>query len=140
MPADFDVVIVGAGPAGSATAAHLAARGARVALVERATFPRPKPCAEYLSPDTVAALDRLGALAAIRRTGSATVRGMRIVAPDGTEATGTFPNRPGLALPREVLDHLLATHAADRGVELLTGTALTTIERGPPWTVRIVHS
>jgi flavin-dependent dehydrogenase len=44
----YDVAVVGAGPAGSATATHLARAGWRVALVDRATFPRDKPCAEYL--------------------------------------------------------------------------------------------
>jgi len=40
----FDVVVVGAGPAGSTAAYRLARAGARVALLERATFPRDKPC------------------------------------------------------------------------------------------------
>ena len=47
----YDAVVVGAGPAGSATAALLAERGFSVALLERSAFPRPKPCAEYLSPE-----------------------------------------------------------------------------------------
>ncbi|MEX0691550.1 MAG: NAD(P)/FAD-dependent oxidoreductase [Gemmatimonadales bacterium] len=137
MHAQFDAAIVGAGPAGSATAAHLAVRGARVALIDRAIFPRAKPCAEYLSPGAVDALDRLGVGAALRRSGAATVRGMRIVAPDGTASTGRFPNHEGFALPRETLDQILAQHAADRGAVFLPGQTVVAYEPGPPWTLRL---
>ena len=55
----YDAVVVGAGPAGSATAALLAARGFRVVLLDRAAFPRDKACGEYTSPETEAVLARL---------------------------------------------------------------------------------
>jgi len=138
MRDEYDVVIAGAGPAGSAAAALLAGRGARVALLERAAFPRAKPCAEYLSPDAVALLERLGVADAVRRAGAAVVRGIRLVAPDGTETTGRFPDRPGLALPRARLDTLLAHHAAARGADLRTGSAVTGCERHDAgWTVHV---
>jgi flavin-dependent dehydrogenase len=50
MNARWDAVVVGAGPAGSATALRLARAGAKVLLLDRASFPRDKPCSEYLSP------------------------------------------------------------------------------------------
>ena len=40
----FDVAVIGAGPAGSVTAIHLARAGARVLLIDKACFPRDKPC------------------------------------------------------------------------------------------------
>ena len=46
----YDVAVVGAGPAGSAAATHLAHAGWRVVIVDRSVFPRDKPCAESLSP------------------------------------------------------------------------------------------
>ena len=58
----YEVVVVGGGPAGSATAALLASAGRDVLLVDRTRFPRPKACAEYLSPGAVAILGRLGVL------------------------------------------------------------------------------
>jgi len=47
---DVDVLVVGGGPAGSSVATFLARKGVDVRVVDRAHFPRPKPCAEYLSP------------------------------------------------------------------------------------------
>src|SRR5215468_3268019 len=74
----FDVAVVGAGPAGSATATHLARGGWRVVVVDRAVFPRDKPCAESLSPAAEPLLAELGALDEIEATGPARLRGFRI--------------------------------------------------------------
>lgn len=126
-PRACDVLIVGAGPAGSAVATRLARTGLRVVVVERARFPRPKACAEYLSPGTVAALDRLGALDAVRGERPVTLRGMRIVSPDGTAFEGAFTT-PGLAITRDRLDACLARGAVGAGAELLEGTCLEAID------------
>ena len=60
---DAEVIVAGGGPAGAATAARLAGEGVDVLVLDRASFPREKACAEFLSPGAVAALDRLGVLA-----------------------------------------------------------------------------
>ena len=88
----WDAVVVGAGPAGSATALRLARAGAVVLLLDRACFPRHKPCSEYLSPETVRLLGDLDAtaLADVEARAPARLYGMRIVAPDGAEAVGRF--------------------------------------------------
>src|SRR6185436_20961191 len=83
-----DVVVIGAGPAGASTAAFLAERGVDVLLLDRAQFPRPKPCAEYLSPEATRVLDRLGLLPQIDAFGPAKLSGMRVVGPAGTSFTG----------------------------------------------------
>ena len=57
---ESDVVVVGAGPGGSATAAHLARRGLHVTLLEKVTFPRDKVCGDGLTPRAVKQLIRLG--------------------------------------------------------------------------------
>jgi flavin-dependent dehydrogenase len=127
-----DVVVVGAGPAGSATAALLAEAGVRVTLLERAAFPRPKPCAEYLSPEAGRILERLGVFDQLARR-AARLAGMRIVSPGGrsfvgrfTSALGFVPFRPwGLALPREILDATLAKAAVAHGAVLEERTTVT---------------
>ncbi len=114
MTASADVIVVGAGPAGTATAILLAERGLAVRLLDRARFPRPKICGEYLSPEAPRILDRLGVLKSVDRV-AMPLAGMRITAPDGTVLVGTYrplgrfrPYREhALAIPRETLDALL---------------------------------
>jgi flavin-dependent dehydrogenase len=111
-----DVVVVGAGPGGAATAILLAERGLHVLVVDRARFPRPKICGEYVSPEAGRILDRLGVLKTLDAAGAAPLAGMRITAPNGTVLEGTYralpPWRPyrehAMALSRTVLDAALA--------------------------------
>jgi geranylgeranyl reductase family protein len=116
---DVDVVVVGAGPAGAATAILLAERGWSVTLLDKAAFPRPKICGEYLSPEAARVLDRLAVLKAVDQAGAQPLRGMKIVAPDGTVLEGLYPTSGpwrgyrdhALAIPREVLDRILVDRA-----------------------------
>jgi menaquinone-9 beta-reductase len=111
-----DVIVVGAGPAGAATAILLAERGRSVTVLDRARFPRPKLCGEYVSPEALRMLDRLGALKALDAAGAQRLAGMRITAPDGTVLVGRYRDvgrwRPyrghALAVSREILDAILA--------------------------------
>lgn len=140
------MVVVGAGPAGSATAALLAEGGVRVALLERSAFPRPKPCAEYLSPEASRILDRLGVGAELEAARPAHLAGMRIVSPDGTAFVGRFRGRHGyrayrdvgLALPREILDHTLALAAVRRGARLTERALVEELVReNAAWRLRV---
>ena len=111
----IDAVVVGAGPAGCATAILLAERGLAVTLLDKAAFPRPKICGEYLSPEAARVLDRLGVLKAVDGAGAQPLRGMRITAPDGTVLDGTYPatgyRDHALAIRREVFDRILLERA-----------------------------
>jgi menaquinone-9 beta-reductase len=127
-----DVIVVGAGPAGAATAILLAERGLSVHLLDRARFPRPKICGEYLSPEAPRLLDRLGALKAVDAAASA-LSGMRITAPDGTTLVGTYRSigawRPyrehAMAITREALDAILVDRVRALPVDFREQTRVT---------------
>ena len=112
-------MVVGAGPAGSAAAILLAERGFTVTLLDRAAFPRPKICGEYLSPEAARVLDRLGVLKAVDAAGAQPLHGMRITAPDGSVLDGTYPTSGpwrgyrdhALAIRREAFDRILLERA-----------------------------
>ena len=73
----FDALVVGAGHAGSTAALVLARGGARVALVDKAAFPRDKACGDLVGPRGVQVLSDLG----IEVTGASTVGDMIVVVP-----------------------------------------------------------
>jgi menaquinone-9 beta-reductase len=123
-----DVIVVGAGPSGSTAAAILARAGCRVLVLDRARFPRPKPCGDYLNPGCGSVLSRIGAWEAVAAS-SAPVAGMRLVAADGTRAPATFSAGRGCALPRAALDHLLVMHAAAAGASVVEDAAVVGVDR-----------
>lgn len=130
LSAQYDVLIAGAGPAGSATATLLARAGFSVLLVDRASFPRDKACSEYMSPEAVRILARLGVLESLERAGAFPLEGMKVTAPRGATAHGKFSGaarafRPtGLSISRRVLDHQLLAAARQAGVTVLERTLL----------------
>ncbi|MCS7173593.1 MAG: NAD(P)/FAD-dependent oxidoreductase [Armatimonadetes bacterium] len=128
---DADVVVVGAGPAGSSTAIQLRRLGWRVLLVDRARFPRPKPCGEYLNPGAVRALERLGLGGAVQAAG-VRIHGILLVGPDGASGWMPFSTGSGLLLPRVRLDHLLVQTAVRAGAELLEGVRVGAVVPGNP--------
>jgi geranylgeranyl reductase family protein len=135
----WDAIVVGAGPAGAATALHLARAGARVLLLDRARFPRDKPCSEYLSPETTRLLEGLGSdvLAAVERAAPAKLYGMKVIAPNGMVMCGRFaadhgypsPRPYSFALPRVTFDMILREAAERAGAVVREGVAVEDLVR-----------
>lgn len=123
---DAEVIIVGGGPAGSTAGFFLARAGCDVLLLDRATFPRDKPCSEYLSPQAARLLHEMGTLDALEQGPCARLTGMRVHAPDGGVFTGTFAavrthrgfRDYGLAVRRPLLDATLLECARRAGVRV----------------------
>lgn len=123
-----DVLVVGGGPAGSTVARLLAERGWTVALIDRASFPRPKPCGECLNPGAVAVLDRLGVLETVAALEPARLRGWQVEA-GPHRATGSFPDgRIGLSVDRARFDHALVERARAAGVAVHERTRLVGLD------------
>lgn len=120
---DADVIVVGAGPGGSATAYHLARHGVRVLLLEKTEFPREKVCGDGLTPRAVRQLIRMG-VDTSPEAGWLHNKGLRVIGggirleldwPD----LASFPNY-GLVRTRLDFDDLLAQRAVAAGAKLQT--------------------
>ena len=136
---EYEIAVVGAGPAGAALAAHMARAGKQVVLLDKDTFPRDKPCAECLSPVATPMLAELGVLDELLATRPARRPGFRVFAPDGRifqgdfaatkDATGTPYFETGLAIPRRRLDASILGAARRAGAEIREGWRLATLDR-----------
>jgi len=125
---DADVIVVGAGPAGSTAAYYLAQSGLDVLLLEKASLPREKVCGDGLTPRAVRQLIRMGVDISpeagwIRNHGLRMIgAGVRLETPWPDLAA--FPSY-GLVRPRLDFDEVLARHAAKAGARLLERTTVT---------------
>jgi len=126
---DFDAVIVGAGPAGSAAAAILAASGRRVSLLERDRFPRPKVCGEFLSATARASLERLGVRERVDAVAETIRRGF--VHLPRAEAVAFMLPEPALGISRYCLDDLLAARAGELGADVRFGARVVDVSGAP---------
>ncbi|MGE5136832.1 MAG: geranylgeranyl reductase family protein [Gemmatimonadota bacterium] len=125
---EADVIIVGAGPAGSATAYHLAQAGLDVLVLEKSTFPREKVCGDGLTPRAVKQLTAMG-VSFDEDGGWLRNRGLRIIG-GGVRLEMDWPeltNYPGYGLvrSRRGFDETLARTAQKAGVRLIEGVTVT---------------
>jgi geranylgeranyl reductase family protein len=121
LPAACDVIVVGAGPAGSAAARTLAGAGFDVMLVDQHAFPRDKVCGDGLIPDAHEALRRLGVLETVKARAQAASH-IRCIGPRGGRI-----DVPGevAVLPRKELDDILCQAAVSAGARMFAPVRFT---------------
>jgi menaquinone-9 beta-reductase len=124
MTDKYDVIIAGAGPAGSSAAIHLAVSGLKVLLVEQKKFPRAKLCGEFISPECQDHFQKLGVARAIVCSEPATLNETVFYSSRGHQVTvpsSWFGERMALGLSRAVMDEVLLRRASEVGVEVIEG-------------------
>lgn len=120
----FDVVVVGAGPAGSLAARQCARQGLRVLLVDKATFPRAKVCGCCLNREALRTLDRVGLGDLPGQLGASPLHAMRLAA---HQRCATFKLNGYAAVSRPALDAALAQAAVAAGAVFRDGTTASPI-------------
>ncbi len=123
-----DVIVVGAGPAGSSVAYYLAAAGLDVLMLEKTQFPREKVCGDGLTPRAVKALTAMGVPTA-ESDGWLRNKGLRIIGGGGRielpwPELSSYPGY-GMVRTRLDFDETLARHAQKAGARLLEGVNVT---------------
>lgn len=118
----WDVIVIGAGPAGATAAYELARRSLRVLLVDKSAFPRPKVCGCCLNCQALALLQTRG-LGHVIKNQRAVPLHRAVLAASGHRAVFSLPT--GVALSREALDMGLVAAAVESGANFLPGTTAT---------------
>ena len=116
----WDVVVVGAGPAGAVCSLYLAKKGHKVLVVDKKQFPRSKACGDLLIPDSISMLKQVGLYDKVRRIAHE-ISAIEVFSPSGIkfEIPGSY-----MTLKREQLDEELMDHARAEGTAFAHGTIL----------------
>ena len=143
-PPQYDLIIVGAGPAGTAAAMYAVRRGLRAIVVDREQFPRDKVCGDALSGKTMSVLDELGLLADVARLDGAEIHHLLFYSPENVDTRVDMRRRQhydpltdrhvpmgGFVIRRQVFDHFLVRQTRARGVEVREGFAVRDLVRDP---------
>jgi flavin-dependent dehydrogenase len=118
----YDVIILGAGPAGSTVSAMLARAGLRVLLLEKSRFPREKVCGEFITPDCLNVFDRLGVREQMFDAGAKIINRWTLFAPDGRGLDVPMEwiadgHRQAIGISRARMDLILLECARREGVD-----------------------
>ena len=127
-----DVAVVGAGPAGAAAAITLAQAGRKVALLDKATFPRDKICGDGITTGALRLLEELG-LARDAVASWTSVSDIHVVGPGGHQATFPLPRDRGefaAVMRRTDLDAALVRRAEEVGAQLVAPAEVTEVDEG----------
>lgn len=124
----YDVIVVGAGPGGSAAAYFASKAGLKVLLIDQKEFPRSKVCSGGLSPKALTVLEEMGVLEEIEHSGRSKIKSLRLGSPSGIVIDGNIPITPisqgfGYVVPRFQLDDMVRRQAVQVGAVFKKGRA-----------------
>ncbi|MEK6256064.1 MAG: geranylgeranyl reductase family protein [Chloroflexota bacterium] len=133
MISSHDVIVVGAGPAGSAAAHFLAKQGIDVLLLDKAQFPRDKTCGDGLTPRALGVLKDMGILERVEKIGNR-LNGIELNVGNGYSMAAPIPKKDNLPnhiviAPRLELDNIIRQAAIDSGAKFKGNTRVTAIEQ-----------
>ena len=142
MGTDCDLLIVGAGPAGTAAAMYAARQGLTSIVLDRDTFPRDKICGDALSGKALSVLDELGLLEAAAGLDGSEINRVLMSSPEHVGLSVDLRDRRhhdpltgrdlplrGYVIRRRIFDHFLVRAARDRGIEVREGFAVKDLVR-----------
>src|ERR1700733_4218177 len=133
----YDVLVVGAGPAGATAAALTARAGLSTLVLERTQFPREKVCGDCLNPGAWKILDRLGASELIDGLPSARLRWVEFLDLAGRPIRFELPNekRGERGIRRKHFDAALIKHAVSAGAEVRFGNPVLKVQNSSGWKI-----
>jgi geranylgeranyl reductase family protein len=135
----FDLIVVGGGPSGAACAAFCAQAGMRVAILERARFPREKVCGDCLNPFAWPVLERLGVGQAVRAEPHTPLDRVELIGANQRRLTFALPKSDAgeIAIRRSILDDLLLRRAQQLGAEVHEDSAVASLSSASAkWKIR----
>ena len=126
---NYDAIIIGGGPAGSAAAISLAQRGKRMLVLEEKRMPRGKLCGEFITPECFPSLERLGVMDRMLAAGAQKLTRVSLITANGksvqTHISTMSSDAPwAMSLSRARFDQILFDRARDAGAECLEGVAV----------------
>ena len=130
MKPDYDIAIIGGGPAGSSAAFSLASSGWNVVLIEKKLFPRDVVCGEFLSHEVIAAIRMFGLFDEFLSRSPVKISTFRFIPENGIDASHAVPFE-AFAMKRSSLDHMLLENARSAGVTIFQPAETLSVERTP---------
>ena len=127
----YDVIVVGAGPAGTACSTLLARHDLRVLLLDKARFPREKICGDCINPKCWPIFELLGVASTLRQQGFHVIDSFRLTNNAGIVVRGKIlpeSDSPLFSIKRSILDALLLENAARSGANVLEKTAVVDVQ------------
>ncbi len=128
MKAAYDVIVLGAGIAGSSAAYALASKGWQTLVLDRHCFPRHKVCGEFLSPESRITLQQLGLWDTVGKLAASSIEHARICLGEGRMLEIPLPGE-AYGISRYTLDHTLHQAAGQAGAHIETNALVTNVRK-----------